>query len=245
MNEERKALVTGGAAGIGRAIAVQLAKSYPVVLLDLNEEGLVETTQLIEKSRGKAAYYKADVSSFEEMTELASKVENEHGPISIIVNNAGITRDTLFMRMDAAAWDLVLKVNLYGAFNVCKAFLRPMLKARWGRIVNISSVVGQMGNVGQANYAASKAGLIGFSKSLARELAARNITVNCIAPGFIQTSMTDVLPDEIKDACLVQIPLKRFGTPEDVAKLVRFLCSNDASYITGQVIRLDGGMLMA
>jgi 3-oxoacyl-[acyl-carrier protein] reductase len=245
LNEERKALITGGAAGIGRAIAVQLAKSYPVVLLDLNEEGLVETTQSIEKGGGKAAYYKADVSSFEEMTGFASKVEKEEGPITVIVNNAGITRDTLFMRMDAAAWELVLKVNLTGAFNVCKAFLRPMLKAHWGRIVNISSVVGQMGNVGQANYAASKAGLIGFSKSLARELGARNITVNCIAPGFIQTPMTNALSDEIKEAYLAQIPLKRFGTTEDVAKAVRFLCSDDASYITGQVIRVDGGMLTA
>lgn len=245
MNEERRALITGGAAGIGRVIALELAKSYPVVLLDVNEEGLAETEKAVEDAGGKAASYKADVSSFDEMTELASKVEAEQGPINMIINNAGITRDTLFMRMDAAAWELVLKVNLTGAFNVCKAFLRPMLKARWGRIVNISSIIGQTGNVGQANYAASKAGLIGFSKSLARELAARSITVNCIAPGFIQTPMTDILSDEIKDAYLAQIPLKRFGTPEDVAKVVRFLCSDDASYITGQVIRVDGGMLMA
>jgi 3-oxoacyl-[acyl-carrier protein] reductase len=245
LDEKKKALITGGAAGIGRVIALELVKTYPVVLVDIDEKGLAETKELIEKENAKAATYKADVSSFDEMTELASKIEAEQGAVNIIVNNAGITRDTLFMRMDAAAWDLVLKVNLYGAFNTCKAFLKPMLKERWGRIVNISSVVGQMGNMGQTNYAASKAGLIGFSKSLARELGSRNITVNCVAPGFIQTPMTDVLPDDVKDNYMKQIPVKRFGTPEDVAKVVRFLCSDDASYITGQVIRVDGGMLMA
>ncbi len=245
MDEKKNALITGGAAGIGRAIAIELADAYRLVLLDVNQEGLAETRKIIEDDGGKAYTYKADVTSLDEMTEVAKRIEAEAGLISIVVNNAGITRDTLFMRMDAAAWDLVLKVNLTGAFNVSKAFLRPMMKARWGRFINMTSVVGQMGNAGQANYAASKAGLIGFSKSLARELGSRNITVNCIAPGFIQTPMTDALSDEIKDAYRNQIPLKRFGTPRDVAKVVRFLCSDAAAYITGQVIRVDGGMLMA
>jgi len=244
LDEKKNALITGGAAGIGRAIAIELADAYRLILLDVNEEGLAETRKMIEDKDAKAYTYKADVTSLEEMTELAKRIEAEAGPISIVINNAGITRDTLFMRMDAAAWELVLKVNLTGAFNVSKAFLRPMMKERWGRFINMTSVVGQMGNAGQANYAASKAGLIGFSKSLARELGSRNITVNCIAPGFIQTPMTDALSDEIKDAYKNQIPLKRFGTPEDVAKVVRFLCSDAAAYITGQVIRVDGGMLM-
>ncbi len=244
MELEKQALITGAAAGIGRAIAAELGKTYPLVLLDVNEEGLEETRKMVTQIGGKASCYKADVTCLEEMTELAARVEKEQGEVTIVINNAGITRDTLFMRMDAAAWEVVLKVNLTGAFNVSKAFLRSMMKARWGRIVNMTSVVGQMGNVGQANYAASKAGLIGFSKSLARELGSRNITVNCIAPGFIQTPMTDVLPDEIKENFMKQIPLKRPGTTEDVAKVVGFLCSDDAAYITGQVIRVDGGMLM-
>lgn len=244
MSEERRSLITGAAAGIGRAIAVELSKSCPAILLDINEEGLAETKRMIEEQGGRAAIYVADVTCLDEITELASEIEKEHGPVTIVINNAGITRDTLFMRMDAAAWDLVLKVNLTGAFNVSKAFLRPMMKARWGRIINMSSIVGQMGNAGQANYAASKAGLIGFSKSLARELGSRNITVNCIAPGFIETPMTDGLPQEIKDTFMKQIPLKRPGLPEDVAKAVCFLASDDAAYITGQVIRVDGGMLM-
>jgi len=244
MSEERLALVTGAAAGIGRVVAVELAKKYPVVCLDVNEEGLAETGKMITSQGGKAYSYKADVTSLGELSELAQKIEAEAGPVTILINNAGITRDTLLMRMDEKAWDLVLKVNLTGAFNATKAFLKPMMKARWGRIVNMSSVVGQMGNAGQANYAASKAGLIGFSKSLARELGSRNITVNCIAPGFIQTPMTDVLSDEVKEVYKNQIPLKRFGTTEDVAKVTMFLVSDDASYITGQVLRVDGGMLM-
>lgn len=244
MKSDKRALITGGAAGIGRGIALELADTYPLILLDVNEEGLAETKKMIEEAGGQAAIYKADVTSLEEMNGLAAKIAEEHGSVTIVINNAGITRDTLFMRMDAEAWEMVLKVNLTGAFNVSKAFLKPMLKARWGRIVNMSSVVGQMGNVGQANYAASKAGLIGFSKALARELGSRNITVNCIAPGFIQTPMTDVLSDEIKDAYRAQIPLKRFGTVQDVARAVRFLASDAAAYITGQVIRVDGGMLM-
>lgn len=244
MEFEKKALITGGAAGIGRAIAAELGKAYPLVLLDVNEEGLNETKKMVEDAGGKAACYKADVTSLDAMTDLAARVEKEQGEVTIVINNAGITRDTLFMRMDAATWEVVLKVNLTGAFNVSRAFLKPMMKARWGRIVNMTSVVGEMGNVGQANYAASKAGLIGFSKSLAKELGSRNITVNCIAPGFIRTPMTDVLSDEIKENFMKQIPLKRPGTTEDVARVARFLCSDDAAYITGQVIRVDGGMLM-
>lgn len=244
MKSDKRALITGGAAGIGRGIAQELAGTYPLILLDVNEEGLAETKKMVEEAGGQAAIYKADVTSLEEMNGLAAKIAEEHGSVTIVINNAGITRDTLFMRMDGEAWEMVLKVNLTGAFNVSKAFLKPMLKARWGRIVNMSSVVGQMGNVGQANYAASKAGLIGFSKALARELGSRNITVNCIAPGFIQTPMTDALSEEIKEAYQAQIPLKRFGTVQDVARAVRFLASDDAAYITGQVIRVDGGMLM-
>lgn len=244
MSEEKRAVITGAAAGIGRAIARELGGSYPLILIDINEEGLAETGKMIEENGGKAAVYKADITSFEAMNELSARIEREYGPVLILVNNAGVTRDTLLVRMDPESWDMVLRVNLTGAFNSSKVFLKPMIKARWGRIVNMSSVVGQMGNVGQANYAASKAGLIGFSKSLARELGSRNITVNCIAPGFIQTPMTDDLPQEMKDAYLAQIPLKRFGAVADVTRLVRFLISDDASYITGQVIRVDGGMLM-
>ncbi len=244
MNDSRRVLITGAAAGIGKAIALELAGEYPLVLLDVNLDGLKETGKEVEELGGKASFYKADVTSLEAMNELSVKIENEVGPVTIVINNAGITRDTLLMRMDADTWDLVLKVNLTGAFNVSKAFLKSMMKERWGRIINMTSVVGQMGNAGQANYAASKAGLIGFSKSLARELGSRNITVNCVAPGFIKTPMTDVLPEEIKENYMKQIPLKRPGTAEDVAKVVKFLCSDDSSYITGQVIRVDGGMLM-
>lgn len=244
MNDSRRVLITGAAAGIGKAIALELATEYPLVLLDVNLDGLKETGKEVEELGGKASFYKADVTSLEAMNELSVKIENEVGPVTIVINNAGITRDTLLMRMDADTWDLVLKVNLTGAFNVSKAFLKSMMKERWGRIINMTSVVGQMGNAGQANYAASKAGLIGFSKSLARELGSRNITVNCVAPGFIKTPMTDVLPEEIKENYMKQIPLKRPGTAEDVAKVVKFLCSDDSSYITGQVIRVDGGMLM-
>ncbi len=245
MIEDKRALITGAAAGIGRAIALELAGLYPLILLDVNEDGLVETKKMVEDKGGQASYFKGDVTSLDAMNQLADEVAQKEGMVTIVINNAGITRDTLFMRMDADKWDLVLKINLTGAFNVSKAFLKPMMKARWGRIINMTSVVGQMGNAGQTNYAASKAGLIGFSKSLARELGARNITVNCVAPGYIKTPMTEVLPDEIKDAFLKQIPLKRAGTPEDVAKVVKFLCSDDAEYISGQVIRVDGGMLMS
>lgn len=245
MNRDKKiALITGGAAGIGRAIAVELAPAYTLILIDVNREGLAETEKMVAQKGGKAYTYIADVTSLSEMEKLAGEITGEHGPVTIVVNNAGITRDTLFMRMDEKAWESVLKVNLTGAFNVSKAFLKPMMKARWGRIINMTSVVGQMGNAGQTNYAASKAGLIGFSKSLARELGSRNITVNCVAPGFIQTPMTDVLSDEIKETYRAQIPLRRFGSTLDVARVVGFLASDAADYITGQVIRVDGGMLM-
>lgn len=244
MNETKRALITGAAAGIGRSIALELAGTYREILLDVNEEGLKETKKLVEDAGGEAFFYKADVTSLDAMNELALRIEQEQGTVSIVINNAGITRDTLFIRMDSNTWETVLKVNLTGAFNVSKAFVKSMMKERWGRIINMSSVVGQMGNVGQANYSASKAGLIGFSMTLARELGSRNVTVNCVAPGYIQTPMTEVLPDEVKEYFLKQIPLKRPGTPEDVAKVVKFLCSDDASYITGQVIRVDGGMLM-
>lgn len=240
------ALVTGSARGIGQAIALTLAKrGADLVLVDLEEAALKIVAQEIEVLGKKALALKADVSNSEAVEKLVEQAIESFGKIDILVNNAGITRDNLLLRMKEEDWDAVLKVNLKSAFLLIKAASRHMMKQRWGRIINISSVIGLMGNTGQANYAASKAGLIGLTKSAARELASRGITVNAIAPGFIQTQMTASLPQEIKDKLRAAVPLGFLGEVEDVAHTVAFLVSPDTRYITGQVINVDGGMVMS
>ncbi len=238
-------LVTGASQGIGEAIAVALAQAgAEVVLLDIQKDKLEEVTERIHQDGGKAAAYEVDVSQFDGVAEVIDTVIKNHGKVDHLVNNAGITRDNLLMRMKEEEWDAVISVNLKGIFNLSKAVIRPMMSNRYGRIVNISSVVGMMGNAGQTNYSASKAGLIGFTKSLAREVASRGVTVNAVAPGYIATAMTESLPDAVKEAFMNVIPLKRFGTAEDVAQAVAFLCSDKAGYITGQIIQVNGGLLM-
>ncbi|MCX7731898.1 MAG: 3-oxoacyl-[acyl-carrier-protein] reductase [candidate division WOR-3 bacterium] len=239
------ALVTGGGAGIGRAIAKRLAESGAIVAVcDLIGESAGQVVQEIEQAGGRAYGYALDVADNGQVEQVVKQIESELGGVQILVNNAGITRDSLLIRMSEDDFDRVLAVNLKGAFNLTKACCRSMMRLHWGRIINISSVIGQMGNAGQSNYAAAKAGLIGFTKSVAKELAARNITVNAIAPGFIATAMTEKLDPAVRQSYIAAIPLKRAGTPEDVASLCLFLASDEAGYITGQVIRVDGGMLM-
>jgi 3-oxoacyl-[acyl-carrier protein] reductase len=242
----KTALVTGASRGIGRAIAVALAKGGATVFCTSTKDGGCADTlaAVAALGAGSAQALVVDVASAPAVETLAKTVLERAGKLDFLVNNAGITRDGLFLRMDADDFDAVLATNLRGSFLVCKAFARAMAKARGGRIINIGSVVGLTGNAGQANYAASKAGLIGLSKSLAQEFGGRGITVNTIAPGFIDTDMTAVLTAEVKDAMLKQIPLARFGTPEDIAQAVNFLCSDAGSYITGQTLVVDGGMTM-
>jgi 3-oxoacyl-[acyl-carrier protein] reductase len=241
---ENVALVTGGGRGIGRAIALNLAQDgADIALFDLDENGLNETRPLIEKIGRKVLTVKGNVSKLEDAENAVKEVLDKLGKIDILVNNAGITRDTLLMRMSEEDWDLVISVNLKGAFNFSKSVIRHMLKQRKGKIINVASVVGLVGNAGQANYSASKAGVIGLTKSLAREVASRNICVNAVAPGYIETEMTNKLPEEVKDAFMSMTLLKRFGQPEDVARLVNFLASPDSDYITGQVINVDGGLV--
>ncbi len=243
--EGRTALVTGASQGIGRAIAVELAKhGATVALAARNQDRLAEVQAEITASGGKAEAFSLDVSSEESIKTGAKAVLAQLGPVHILVNNAGVTRDGLAMRMKAADWNDVLNTNLTGAFLLTQAILSPMLRERWGRIVNITSVVGETGQAGQANYAASKAGLIGLTKSLARELASRSITVNAVAPGYIQTAMTDVLTDDQKQAMLGIVPLGRAGTDAEIAAAVRFLASDDAAYITGHTLDVNGGMYM-
>lgn len=241
----RVALITGGGQGIGREIALKLA-SYgaDIAVVDVNLEKAQETANEAIKMGRRAMALKVDVVSAAETEEMAAKVFEKLEAIHILVNNAGITRDGLILRMKEEDWDAVIDVNLKGAFNCTKAALKYMTKARWGRIVNIASVVGVMGNAGQANYAASKAGLIGFTKSVAREVASRNITCNAVAPGFIETAMTAALSDELKEELLAKIPLGRLGGPSDVANGVLFLSSNVSNYITGEVMNINGGMAM-
>lgn len=237
------ALVTGASQGIGEAIALDLAsEGLLVVLVDIQEEKLEAVSGKIRRGGGRASVRTADVSRFDQAAAVVDAVIKENERLDYLVNNAGITRDNLMMRMREEEWDAVMAVNLKGVFNFCRAAVRPMLGRRFGRIVNISSVVGVMGNAGQANYSASKAGVIGLTKSLAREVAAREVTVNGVAPGYISTAMTEGLPEAVKKAFLDMIPMKRMGTPEDVAQAVKFLLSDQAAYITGQVIHVNGGM---
>lgn len=242
--EGKTAIVTGGGRGIGRAISVKLAsEGANVVICDIViNEAAEETVKLIEEQGVKAAAFKADVTSPEDAENLFKQAIDTFGKVDILVNNAGVTRDNLLMRMKEEEFDLVISTNLKGTYNMMKAAARPMMKARYGRIVNISSVVGIYGNAGQVNYSASKAGVIGMTKSIAKELGSRGITVNAVAPGFIETDMTKVLPEEVKAEMLKSIALGRAGQPEDVAKVVAFLASDEASYVSGQVIEVSGAM---
>ncbi|MFQ6084158.1 MAG: 3-oxoacyl-[acyl-carrier-protein] reductase [Candidatus Aminicenantia bacterium] len=238
-------LITGASQGIGEEIAYCLSEAgSEVVLVDIQLEKLQQVSSNINQGRGKAHFHQLDVSKNDQVEKVVNEIIEKLGKIDYLVNNAGITRDTLLMRMKEEDWDKVIEVNLKGTFNFSRAVIRHMLKNKYGRIVNISSVVGLMGNAGQTNYAASKAGIIGFSKSLAREVASREITVNAIAPGYIATQMTENLPDNIKEMFLNLIPMRRFGTPKEIAQAVKFLLSDEASYITGQVINVNGGLYM-
>jgi 3-oxoacyl-[acyl-carrier protein] reductase len=242
----KSALVTGGARGIGRDIAVGLAGcGANIAVIDVQQEPAEETARHLEGLGVKARAYACDVSSFEAVEALAGSVEGDFDSIDILVNNAGITRDRLLMRMTPDDWNAVISVNLTGAFNFAKVFGPPMLRRREGNIVSIASVIGLMGNAGQANYAASKAGVIGLTKALAKEFAGRGVRVNAIAPGFIRTAMTDALSEEVRDTMKQAIPLGRFGEPADVANIVLFLVSDLGNYVTGQVVNCDGGMIMA
>jgi 3-oxoacyl-[acyl-carrier protein] reductase len=243
--EGRIALVTGASQGIGRACALRLARDGAHVALAARNAGkLAEVAAEIEAAGGKAAAFELDLASEESIKAGAKAVLAQFGKIEILVNNGGITRDNLMLRMKMADWDAVLATNLTGAFLLTQAACSSMLKARWGRIINVTSVVGETGQAGQANYAASKAGLIGLTKSLARELASRNITVNAVAPGYIATPMTDVLNEQQRSAMLTQIPLDRAGSPDEIAHAVAFLASDEAGYITGHVLDVNGGMHM-
>ena len=244
MLENKVALVTGAGRGIGRAIAIALAEEGAEVIVNYNgsEERAKEVKQTIEENGGKASIYKCNVSDFEACETMIREIVKEHGHLDILVNNAGITKDGLIMKMKEEDFDRVLNVNLKGTFNTIRHSARQMLKQRSGKIINISSVSGILGNVGQANYAASKAGVIGLTKTMARELGSRGITVNARAPGFVDTEMTEVLSEEIRENACKQIILGRFGKPEDIANAAVFLASDKADYITGQVISVDGGM---
>ncbi len=245
----KTALITGGTAGIGKAIACLYAENgADVAIFGTNQERAEQALKEIEACKAdpqqKCAYYLVDVSKSKEVESSVEQILKNWGKVDILVNNAGITRDNLLMKMTEEDWDLVVDVNLKSVYNTCKVLTRPMMKARSGAIINITSVIGLTGNAGQANYAASKSGMIGFSKSLAKELASRGIRINCVAPGYIETQMTQVLSDQVKEAILSKIPLSRIGQPRDIAHAALFLASDLANYITGQVITVDGGMVM-
>lgn len=243
---QKTAAVTGSARGIGRAIAEALAADgASLAILDINEEGAIATAEEIAAKYSVRTWpAKVDVADSEMVVQVFKQLESELGPVNILVNNAGVTRDTLLMRMKDDQWDTVINIHLNGTFYCSRAVIRGMIKQRYGRIINISSIVGLRGQAGQTNYASAKAGIIGFTKALAQELASRSITVNAVAPGYIRTEMTEALPEEVLKSYLERIPLAREGTTDDVAAVVRFLASDDASYITGAIIPVDGGLAM-
>ncbi|HSU79326.1 MAG TPA: 3-oxoacyl-[acyl-carrier-protein] reductase [Candidatus Angelobacter sp.] len=243
----KNALVTGASRGIGRAIALELGRQGVNVAVNYSgsEAKALEVVEELKALGVQSFAVQCNVSQAEDVQDMVKRVVETFGSVDILVNNAGITRDNLIMRMKEDDWDAVISTNLKGVFNTTKAATRPMMKQRQGKIINVASVVGIMGNAGQANYVAAKAGVIGLTKSTARELAPRNVTVNAVAPGFITTDMTSELPAEVKEAMLKEIPLARFGQAEDVAQVVAFLASDASAYMTGQVLRVDGGMVMA
>jgi 3-oxoacyl-[acyl-carrier protein] reductase len=243
--EQRVAVVTGASRGIGEAIAHALAEQgRHVVCVARNAEKLEAVAAAIRAAGGSASVMTCDMSDAAAITGLIETVAKAHGRLDILVNNAGITRDNLLLRMSDEEFDDVIQTNLRGVFVACRAALRPMMRGKWGRVINLGSVSGIVGNAGQANYAAAKAGLAGFTRSLGKEMAGKNITANVVAPGFIQTDMTDVLPQQVKDGALKAIPLARFGQPKEIASAVAYLASDDAGYVTGQVLAVDGGMTM-
>ena len=243
--KDRVSLITGAARGIGREIALKFAKEgSDIVVCDVNLEAAQNTQKEIEELGRRALSFKVDVTNLGQIEEMVNLILDKFSKIDILVNNAGITKDNLILRMSEEDWDKVLSVNLKGAFNCMKVVSRKMLKKRYGKIVNIASIIGMIGNAGQSNYAASKGGLIALTKSLAKELASRNINVNAVAPGFIETPMTAKLPEDYKKLMLENIPMGKFGGPEDVAKVCLFLAGPESDYITGQVIVVDGGMIM-
>lgn len=239
------AVVTGAAQGIGKTIAVLFAaKRLSLVLCDINLEAAEETAREIEEKGGNCLALKSDVSNFQDAEKIIKQAVEHFGSLDILINNAGITRDNVLLRMKEEQWDQVMAVNLKGTFNFTRAALKVMMRKKSGKIINIASITGMMGNAGQANYSASKAGVIGFTKAIAREYADRGITVNAVAPGFIATAMTDAIPEKERDELIKQIPMRKLGTPEDVANAVYFLASDEARYITGQVIGVNGGLYM-
>ncbi len=243
--DNKIAVVTGAAQGIGKVIAMHLVqKGASLVLCDINLEMAKEAAREIEEAGGKCLALKSDVSNMQDAEKIIKEAVEHFGSLDILVNNAGITKDNVLIRMKEEQWDQVMAVNLKGTFNVTRAAIKVMMRKKSGKIVNIASITGLMGNAGQANYSASKAGVIGFTKSIAREYADRGITVNAVAPGFIETAMTDAIPEREREELIRQIPVKKLGTPEDVANAVSFLASEEASYITGQVIGVNGGLYM-
>ncbi|MBM7107585.1 3-oxoacyl-[acyl-carrier-protein] reductase [Brevibacillus laterosporus] len=246
MLEGKVALITGASRGIGRAIALKYAEAGANIIVNYsgNEVKAQETVADIEKLGREAIMIRANVGNTEEAENMVKEALERFGKIDILVNNAGITRDNLLMRMKESEWDEVINVNLKGVFNMTKALTRPMMKQRGGSIINITSVVGVLGNAGQANYVAAKAGVIGLTKTTARELASRNIKVNAIAPGFVDTDMTDVLPEDVKSGILAQIPFNRLGSADEISNVALFLASDASSYMTGQTLHVDGGMYM-
>ncbi len=245
MLDGKVALVTGASRGIGQAVAKALGSAGATVVgTSTSDSGATCISNYLRDARCRGAGVKLNVNDGAETEAVLAQIESEHGSVAILVNNAGITRDNLLLRMKDAEWDEIMETNLKSVFRLSKLVIRPMMKARFGRIINITSVVGSMGNAGQVNYAAAKAGVAGFSRSLAKEVGSRNITVNCVAPGFIDTDMTSGLPDEQKNAMLVHIPLGRFGQVQEIAAAVTFLASDGAAYVTGSTLHVNGGMYM-